>query len=597
MAEERTQRRLAAILAADVVGYSRLMEQDEAGTLAALKTRRREILDPLVTKHQGRVFKVTGDGALVEFASAVNAVHCAVDLQQAMAVANANQPDHQHIVLRIGINLGDIMVEGSDLYGDGINIAVRIESLAEPDEIWITASVHDQIDNKSAGLDFDDLGNREMKNMARSVHVFRVHPQSSAMRERFGGDRKPLSLPEKPSIAVLPFNNISGDPEQDYLSDGITEDIITELSRFRSLFVIARNTSFQYRGKTVDVKRVGRDLGVRFVLEGSIRRLGPRMRIATQLIDTQIGSHIWADRYDRDLHDLPALQDDVVQTVASTVSGRVEAAGRERAVRLSPVGLASYDLHLRAKASYLKITRSDNEQARLLGQRAMEIDPTNALLHAYYAIYCNMDYQLDWVEDLDGALKTSLEFARKAVALDDADSTSRQILSVVYTVMKNFADARFHIEKALELNSNDTEARSVYAWFLCCVGEPEKALEQFEIARRHNPFDLSWLPWVKGQAYFGARRYDEAIGMFSQIRATNTEANAWLAASYALAGRIIEAKRTVQEFLTLAKREMVHFPGQQPEEWAKYARRSFPYQNQSDFDHLMKGLREAGLPV
>jgi adenylate cyclase len=326
MAEERSQRRLAAILAADVVGYSRLMELDEKATLAALKERRHRILNPLVSQYHGRIVKLIGDGVLVEFASALDAVECAVDLQRRMAEANADMPEDRRIVLRIGVNLGDVMVEAGDLYGDGVNIAARIERLAGAGEIWIAASVHHQIENKAAHLDFEDLGSRGLKNMARSVQVFRVHSLSSGTRARSERDERPLPVPEKPSIAVLPFKNISGDPEQEYLSDGITEDIITELSRFHSLFVIARNTSFQYRGKDVDVKRVGRELGVRFVLEGSIRRLGDRMRLTTQLIDTLSGSHVWADRYDKDVHDIFALQDDVVQTVAATVSGRVEAA-------------------------------------------------------------------------------------------------------------------------------------------------------------------------------------------------------------------------------------------------------------------------------
>jgi adenylate cyclase len=270
---------------------------------------------------------------------------------------------------------------------------------------------------------------------------------------------------------------------------------------------------------------------------------------------------------------------------------------RERAVRLSSAGLASYDLHLRAKASFLKFTRSDNERARMLEQKAIESDPNNAVVHAYYALCCNLDYQLDWVEDLDQALKTSLEFAKKAAALDDADSTVRWILSLVHLIAKNFSEARAHIERALELNPNDTEARSVYAWFLSCAGEPDKAIEQFEIAWRHNPFDMSWLPWVKGQAYFVAHRYDEAIAIFNQVRESNNEVNAWLAASYALAGRSVEAGHAMQEFVHLAERDMLHFPGQQPEQWRKYVNRSFPYQYQRDLEHLLEGLRRAGLPI
>ncbi|HEX6093330.1 MAG TPA: adenylate/guanylate cyclase domain-containing protein, partial [Dongiaceae bacterium] len=291
MAGERVQRRLAAILAADVVGFSRLMEADEAGTLAALKARRKDVLEPLVARHEGRVFKVTGDGVLVEFASAVNAVQCAIDLQQAFGDANGDLPEERRIVLRLGVNLGDVMVEGGDLYGDGINIAARLQALADPGGILVSATAHDHVKNKlKAG--FDDLGPQALKNLAEPVRAFRV-AGISAMAAA------PAKAPaNKPSIAVLPFTNMSGDPEQQYFSDGITEDVITELSRFRSLFVIARNSSFQFRDKAVDIRRVARELGVQFVVEGSIRKLGGNLRITAQLIDAATGNHLWAERFD-----------------------------------------------------------------------------------------------------------------------------------------------------------------------------------------------------------------------------------------------------------------------------------------------------------
>jgi adenylate cyclase len=283
------ERRLAAILAADVVGYSRLMEDDEAATLAALKSRRKDVLDPLVAKHQGRVFKTTGDGVFVEFASAVNAVQCAVDLQQAMAAANDGQPDDHQIILRIGVNLGDVMVEGSDLYGDGVNIAARLEALAEPGRILVSGTAYDHIKSK-VKVGFDDLGSQTLKNIAEPVRAYRVSgtPDVAVTAQKL--------VTDKPSIAVLPFTNISGDPEQQYFSDGITEDIITELSRFHSLLVIARNSSFQYRDKSVDIRRVARELGAQYVVEGSIRRIADRVRVTAQLIDAKSGSHLWAER-------------------------------------------------------------------------------------------------------------------------------------------------------------------------------------------------------------------------------------------------------------------------------------------------------------
>jgi adenylate cyclase len=331
MAEERAHRRLAAILAADVVGYSRLMEQDEAGTLAALKTRRKGILQPLVIEYSGRIVKVMGDGVLVEFASAVNSVACAVELQKHMASANVGMSDKHHIVLRIGINLGDVMVEGSDLYGDGVNIAARLEGIAEPGAILVSGAAYDYVKNKVA-VGFDDLGTRTLKNIVEPVRVYRVAGTPRVFVTKAATD--------KLSIAVLPFTNMSGEPEQQYFSDGITEDIITELSRFRSLSVLARNASFQFRDNSIDIKQVGHELGVQYVVEGSVRKFGDRIRITAQLIDAASGNHLWAERFDRDQRDIFAVQDQVVRTIVGTLVGRLEAADIEQAKRKPPASLA-----------------------------------------------------------------------------------------------------------------------------------------------------------------------------------------------------------------------------------------------------------------
>jgi len=360
------ERRLAAILAADVVGYSRLIENDEVGTLAALKERRTSILAQLVAEHRGRIVKVMGDGVLVEFASAVNAVACAAELQKRMAAARDDLAEDRRIVLRIGINLGDVVVEGGDLYGDGVIIAVRLQAMADPGGICVSGAVHDQVGNKLP-LAFEDLGPCEVKNIAKPVQVFHV---------QFGSDsaRRPAERPAsqtRPSIAVLPFANMSGDEDKQYFSDGITEDIITELSRFRSLFVIARNSSFQYRDKPVDMRRVGRELGVQYLVEGSIRHSGERLRVTAQLIEADTSNHIWAERYDRDARDIFDLQEELAHAVAATVGGRIDVAGRERSARISPAGFKAYDLHLRAKASYLTFTKSSNKKARILAREAM----------------------------------------------------------------------------------------------------------------------------------------------------------------------------------------------------------------------------------
>src|SRR5262245_17907635 len=335
MAQERLQRRLAAILAADVVGYSRLMETDEAGMLAALKARRKEVLEPLAAKHKGRVFKVTGDGVLVEFASAVNAVQCAVELQQGMAAANDGQAKDTQVVLRIGVSLGDVMVEGGDLYGDGVNIAARLETIAEPGGIIVSEDAHRQVRNK-LHIGFEDLGPQSLKNIAEPVRAYRVAGTPAVEIAA-----KPSS--DKLSIAVLPFVNMSGDPEQQYFSDGITEDIITELSRFRELFVIARNSSFRYRDKANDLRLIVGELAVQYIVEGSIRTAGGRVRITAGVVDIASGNQLWTEHYDRNLQDIFAIQDEVAQAIAATVEGRVTSTGAQRSRRKPTRDLAAYD--------------------------------------------------------------------------------------------------------------------------------------------------------------------------------------------------------------------------------------------------------------
>jgi adenylate cyclase len=592
MAEERTQhRRLAAIMAADVVGYSRLLEQDEAGTLAALKRRRRDILNPLVAEHDGRIVKVMGDGVLVEFGSAVNAAACAVELQKQMAAANEGLVEDRRILLRIGINLGDVVVEGNDLYGDGIIIAVRLQAMADPGGISLSGNVHEQVGSKLP-LVLEDLGFNEIKNIARSVRVFRVSPDAPVA----GASIQAQVSQPKPSIAVLPFTNMSGDPEQQYFSDGITEDMITELSRFRDLFVIARNSSFQYRDKAVDVKRVGRELGVQFVVEGSVRRFGNRVRISAQLIDAASGHHLWAERYDREFADVLAVQEELAHAIAATVGSGVEAAGRDRAIRRSPASLTAYDLVLRAKALMFKFTRDEMEEARALSLRAIEIDPTNARAHANCANCCFAISMAHWTTERERMFEEAFYHARRAVALDEFDNYARWELGFVHLFRREYEDARIHLEKAVENNSNDTEARLFYGLYLSAIGQADAALGQIDMAKRHNPFDSYLVPWVGGIVLFSARRYREAVAALSQISEPINEIRGWLAASYAYAGQLAEAKACLGEFLRVAKRDMVVYPGDRLRDWEKYWHAAMEYRDQRDFDHLFEGLRKAGLP-
>jgi len=366
------ERRLAAILAADVVGYSRLMQVDEVGTLTALKARRTEILQPLVSKHRGRIVKLMGDGVLVEFASAVNAVECAVQLQDAIDAANNDVPEDQRIVLRVGINLGDVMVEGQDLYGDGVNVAARLEALAEPGSVFVSQTVFSHVKGKTK-LDFEDLGEQNLKNMAQQVKVYRV---SGTVAPGLQATVVKSVMPSKPSIAVLPFVNMSGDPEQEFFADGLTEDIITALSRISGFLVIARTSTFTYKGKPTDVKRVAKELGVRYVMEGSVRRAGDRLRVTAQLIDAETGHHIWVERYDRSIAELFEIQDDITRSVAASTQTQVALAEALAAESRPSTDFKAIDMVAKARARAYDQTPEAMAEASNLVEEAIRVDPT-----------------------------------------------------------------------------------------------------------------------------------------------------------------------------------------------------------------------------
>jgi TolB-like protein/DNA-binding SARP family transcriptional activator len=405
----------------------------------------------------------------------------------------------------------------------------------------------------------------------------------------------PPPLPDKPSVAVLPFENLSGDPEQQYFSDGITEDIIIELSRFRSLFVIARNSSFAFKGRSIKVQDIARELGVAYIVEGSVRRAGDRVRINAQLIDAASGNHLWAERYERDMRDIFALQDEVARAVASTVSGRVEVASRDRVERLSPTALRAYDLILRAKALTLKYTRADNAQALVCAERAVALDPTSAPAHAH-AAWCHFyTYMASWVADRDGALAKAYALAQRAVELDETDSFTHVMLGIMHIFRREHEEARSEITKAIDLNPNDPVARRYYSMYLAATGNAEAGIEQIELGRRLNPFDTRWVPWDKGIVCFTARRYDEAIAALKQARDPINEVRGWLAASYAQAGRLPEARATLEEFLRIAESDMAVFPGRRLKDWEPYWHGALEYRDQKDFDHLFDALRKAGM--
>jgi TolB-like protein/Tfp pilus assembly protein PilF len=413
---------------------------------------------------------------------------------------------------------------------------------------------------------------------------------TSILREQVDG-----ALAAKPSIAVLPFSNLSGDPAQQYFSDGITEDIVTELSRFRTLFVIAPNSSFQYRGGAPDATVIGRELGVRYLADGSVRRAGDRLRISARLIDATSGAHVWADHFDRDAADILAVQDDIARAIATTLGYRVEAAGRERALRLSPEALSAHDLVQRSEALFFRFTRQDNAEARRLAERAVELDPKSALAHAQLGWTHCLDYISSWVEDREASLGSAYAMAQRAVLLDEDDCRARWLLGNMHIYRREFDEARAQLRKAIALNPNDVEARAIYGFLLIAVGEVDAALEQFDIAKKQNPFEFNWVTWYRGIALFTARRYDDAVATLKQVHNPNNETRFWLTASYAAAGHIAEARAMLDQFLARAQQEMASFPGRSLADWEPQIHAAIEYRDPAAFEHLRAALRTAGL--
>jgi TolB-like protein/Tfp pilus assembly protein PilF len=409
------------------------------------------------------------------------------------------------------------------------------------------------------------------------------------------GAEDALPLPDKPSIAVLPFTNMSGDPEQEYFSDGITEDIITELSRFRSLFVIARNSSFYYKGQSPKVQDVGRELGVRYVVEGSVRKAANRVRVTAQLVEAETGNHIWAERWDRELEDIFAVQDELVRTIVSTVGGRIDAIGKARATRKSEAHLRAYDFYLRAAAAEDGNTKEDYQRARQYLERAIELDPGLAMAHHHLSLVNFFEWMTHWVDDRDMAFAAALNAENTAVAIDDTDSRIHAQLGQLHHHRRSFDEAGQDFEKAIRLNPNDFQAMALYGNYLTAIGNPEDAIEQFDQAIRLNPIEPSWIRWLRGVACFTAERYDEAIADLRSIKGPINEVRGWLAASYAGAGRLEEARATLEEFLHVAEDDMAVFPGRKLAAWDDYWHGAMQYQDEANFEHLYDALRKAGL--
>ncbi len=515
MSEEGVERKLTTIFVADVVGYSRLMGEDEAGTLARLKSLRKDLVQPKITAGHGRIVKFMGDGLLAEFPSVVEAVRCAVEIQQDMAGREADLPDERRIRLRIGVNLGDIIVEGSDIYGDGVNVAARLEGLAEPGGICVSGKVYEEIGNKLP-IAFEDLGEQEVKNIREPVRVYRWTDAAADPVPGMVAAGGALPLPDKPSIAVLPFTNMSGDPEQEYFSDGITEDIITELSRFPELFVIARNSAFVFKGKAVDIKDAADKLGVRYLVEGSVRKAGNRVRITAQLIDASVGGHVWADRYDRELEDIFEVQDDVVRAIVAVLPGRIADANIEQSRRKPTENLSALDYLMRG--NYFAPRRGDDHDRAIAAyQKAIELDPSCAAAYAGIA-YAEVKKIWDRSTSDDDPISRAYDNARKALAIDDNDYRSHGVMGLIYFERGEHERARQHLERALTLNPNSTQIMGYWALFLVYTGDPEGAIQTYHRATRLDPYNVEMLDSeALSEAYFMTKQYNKSIAVLETM--------------------------------------------------------------------------------
>jgi adenylate cyclase len=582
MENQRTERKLAAILAADVVGYSRLMSRDEEGTLNRLKAHLGELVEPHIAAHRGRIVKRTGDGLLVDFASAVEAVRCAVAIQAGMADRNRAAEDDRRIDFRIGINLGDVIIEGEDIYGDGVNIAARLEALADPGGIFVSRAVRDSVRDK-IGIVLEDLGEKPVKNIPRPVRVFRI-----GRADGLATALRPPAVPDKPSIAVLPFANMSGDAEQEYFSDGISEDLITDLSKVSALFVIARNSSFTYKGKTAKVQEIGRELGVRFVLEGSIRKAGNRVRITAQLVDAASGGHLWADRFDRELTDIFATQDEVVQQIVGALAIKLTQGETQQRRRGGTRNVEAYECWLRARELLGRATRESVVQCKIMHRRALEIDPAFAAPHSGLAFAGIADYVNGWTADPALSLDDAEKSARRGIELDDRLPVGHVALGNVLVWRRRHDDALVQLGRAIELDHNFAQGHALLGMALMYAGRAGECLAPMATAMRLDPHYPNILLHILGQAHFSLGQYETAATHLLEriARNPNTDASRMLlAACYGHLGRTEDARAAWQGLLEVN-------PGFSMAQRAQV----LPYKDSSDFERIVEGLAKAGLP-
>jgi TolB-like protein/class 3 adenylate cyclase len=590
----RVERRLAAVLAVDVAGYSRLMGRDEEGTLANLKSLRKSLVDPTIAAHRGRIVKTTGDGLLVEFASAVDAARCAVEVQRGMAGQNADLPQDTRIEFRIGIHVGDIIIDDNDIFGDGVNIAARLEGIAEPGGVCISDDAQRQVRGKVDFI-FDDMGAQNLKNIAEPMRAWRVRldgdPAQSLPAKPPAGTAPPLALPDKPSIAVLPFQNMSGDPEQEHFADGMVEDIITGLSRSKALLVIARNSTFTYKGKAVDIKQVGRELGVRYVLEGSVRKSGNRVRITGQLIDAATGAHLWAERFDGLLDDIFDLQDRVASSVIGAISPQLERAEIERAQRKPTESLRAYDYYLRALAASYRFTREANLEIIELTRAASAIDPQFALPHALAVFSFTQRKAFGWITNIADEISETRRLAARAIELDrdDARVLAMAGFGLCY-VVGEVEEGAVLLARAILLDPNLVLARTWMGWTKVYLGDMDGAIEQLEVALRVNPLDplRHTISTAMAYAHFFAGRNDEASALATVVvrqQPNFVPGQRIMMACHAVAGRLDEARQACAAALRI-----------DPTQRISVSNARAPFRRPQDIDKLAQAFRIAGMP-